>query len=102
MIKLLNDSDLITHLLLMCPAKWQMQCGLTETTTPVSIQALLMILEKIENNTELDAKLPSMNKTKGLGKCKTESIDSQVPKRQKAVTFSDKYCALCKKHGGPH
>ncbi len=31
-----------------------------------------------------------------------ESIDSQIPKRQKLVTFSKKYGAICKKHRGPH
>ena len=40
---------------------------------------------------------------KGAGeKCKMESIDLRIPKRHKLVTFSEKYCALCKKHGGPH
>ena len=31
-----------------------------------------------------------------------EAMDSQIPKKQKAVMFSDKYCALCKKLGGLH
>ena len=40
---------------------------------------------------------------KGAGeRRKIEPIDSQIPKRQKSFTFSKKYCALCKKHGGPH
>jgi len=87
----------------MCPAKWQTQYDLTEKTTPVSVRALLPILEKIENNAELDAKPPNMNKTRGAGeKRKMESSDSRIPKKQKSVTFSEKYCALCKKHGGPH
>jgi hypothetical protein len=52
---------------------------------------------------ELDAKPPSGNKMKGVvEKRKMESIDLQIPKRQKSVTFSKKYCALCKKHRGPH
>ena len=32
----LDDTDLATHLLSMCPAKWQTQYDLTENTTPVS------------------------------------------------------------------
>ena len=103
MVTPLDDADLATHLLRMCPAKWQTQYDLTEKTTPVSVRGLLPILEKIENNAELDAKPPSGNKTKGAGeKRKMESMDSRIPKKQKVVTFSDKYCTLCKKHGGPH
>ena len=48
----LDDSDLATHLLRMCPTKWQTQYDLTEKTTPVNARALLLILEKIENNAE--------------------------------------------------
>ena len=43
----------------MCPAKWQTQYDLTEKTTPVNTGALLLILEKIENNTEVEAKPPA-------------------------------------------
>ena len=76
-IKPLDNSDLATHLLHMCPAKWQTQYDLTEKTTPVSTRALLPTLEKIENNAELDAKPPSGNKMKGAGgKHKMELIDS--------------------------
>ena len=69
----MDDADLATHLLCMCPAKWQTQYGLIENTTPVSTSALLLVVENIENNAELDAKLPSMTKSKGAdGKCKME------------------------------
>ena len=103
LVKPLDDSDLTTHLLRMCPAKWQTQYDLTEKTTPVSVRTLLPILEKIENNAEHEAKPPIVNKTKGTGeKRKMESSDSRIPKKQKSVTFSEKSCALCKKHGGPH
>ena len=63
-VKSLDDANLATHLLHMCPAKWQTQYDLMEKTTLVSMQALLPILKKIENNAELNAKLSSMNKTK--------------------------------------
>lgn len=87
----------------MCPAKWQTQYDLTEKTTPVNTRALLFILEKIENNAELEAKPPSAIKPKGAeGKRKMESIDSHIPKKAKQVGFSEKHCALCKKHGGSH
>jgi hypothetical protein len=87
----------------MCPAKWQTQYALMEKMTPVDTRALLLILEKIKNNAEVETKSPSMNKPKGAeGKCRMESIDSCIPLKSKQVGFSDKQCALCKKHGGPH
>jgi hypothetical protein len=62
-----------------------------------------LILEKIENNAEVEAKPPNAIKPKGAeGKRKMESIDSRIPKKSKQVGFSEKHCALCKKHGGPH
>ena len=99
----LDDADLATHLLRMCPAKWQTQYDLTEKTTPVNTRALLLILEKIENNAELETKPSSTITPKGAeGKCKMESIDSRIPQKSKQVGFSDNHCAPCKKHGGPH
>ena len=62
----------------------------------------MLILEKIENNAEVETKPPSAIKPKGAeGKHKMESLDSCIPKKLK-VGFSDKHCALCKKHGGPY
>ena len=99
----LDNADLTTHLLHTCPAKWQTQYDLMEKTTPVNTRALLLILEKIENNVEVETKPPSMIKSKGAeGKRKMESINSHIPKKSKQVGFSDKHCALCKKHGGPY
>jgi len=87
----------------MCLAKWQTQYNYTEKTTPVNTRALLLILERIENNAEVEAKPPSVIKSKGAeGKCKMESINSRIPEKSKQVGFSDKQCALCKKHGGPY
>ena len=62
----LNDADLVTHLLQMCPTKWQRQYDLMENFTPVSTRALLLVLENIKSNVELDDKPPSKDKAKGL------------------------------------
>ena len=62
----LDDADLPTHLLRMCPAKWQRQYDLTKNSTPVSTRALLFVLKNIESNVELDDKPPSKEKQKGL------------------------------------
>ena len=79
----LDDADLPTHLLCMCPARWQTQYNLTMNTTPVSTRALLLILENIENKANLDYKSLNPNKSKGAeGKCKMESIDSRIPTKE--------------------
>eukprot|EP00804_Cyclotella_cryptica_P002897 CCRYP_020869-RA/>CCRYP_020869-RA protein AED:0.31 eAED:0.75 QI:0/0/0/1/1/1/3/0/338 len=97
----LDDADLATHLLRMCPAKWQNQYDLTENTTPVSTRALLLVLENIENNAELDNKPANTTKAKGADtKRKMESIDSRIPKKPKKVGWTKS--TVCYKHGGPH
>eukprot|EP00804_Cyclotella_cryptica_P020546 CCRYP_003388-RA/>CCRYP_003388-RA protein AED:0.04 eAED:0.06 QI:0/0/0/0.5/0/0/2/0/134 len=99
----LDDADLATHLLHMCPAKWQTQYNLMENITPVSTMALLLVLENIENNVELDAKPSSRIKARGADqKRKMESMDSHTPKKPKKVGWTKKHCVLCKKHGGLH
>jgi hypothetical protein len=98
-----DDANLTTHLWFMCLAKWQTQYNLMENTTPVSTRALLLILKNIENNTELDTKLPSTMKSKEAdGKHKMELMDSHIPKKPKRVGWTDKHCMLCNKHGGLH
>jgi hypothetical protein len=98
----LEDADLATHLLRMCPVKWQRQYDLMENSTPVSTRALLMVLENIESNVELDDRPSSKDKAKGTdSKRKTESKDSRPPKKAKKG-WTEKHCSLCKKHGGVH
>jgi hypothetical protein len=85
----------------MCLAKWQTQYNLTEKMTPVNTRALLLILEKIKNNAEVEAKPPSVIKPKGAkGKRRMESIDSCIPQKSKQVGFSDKQYALCRNMAG--
>ena len=82
----LNDANLVTHLLCMGLAKWQTWCNFMENATPVSTRALLLVLENIENNTELDRKPPNVIKANGAwGKCKIESIGSCISKKPKNV-----------------
>eukprot|EP00804_Cyclotella_cryptica_P011700 CCRYP_020713-RA/>CCRYP_020713-RA protein AED:0.12 eAED:0.73 QI:0/0/0/1/0/0/2/0/369 len=91
----LDDADLATHLLRMCPAKWQTQNDLTENTTPVSTRALLLVLENIENNAELDNKPANTTKAKGADmKREMESMDSRIPKKPKKVGWTEKHCVL--------
>ncbi len=54
----LDDANLVTDLLHLCPAKWQTQYDLMEKMISVNTRALLLILEKIKNNAEMQAKPP--------------------------------------------
>ena len=86
----LDNADLATHLLPMCPAKWQTKYDLMEKMAPVNTRALLLILDKIKNNAEVDTIPPSVTKPKGAeGKCKIESIDSCIPKKSKQIGYSN-------------
>ena len=77
----LDDADLATHLLRMCPARWQAQYDLSKNTTPVSTRAWLLVLDNIKNNINLDYKSANPSKSKGAeGKCKMELINSWIPK----------------------
>jgi hypothetical protein len=98
----LEDADLATHLLRMCPVKWQSQYDLMTQSTPVCTRDLLLVLEKIEKSLNLDEKPPSKDKAKGADpKRKMDSIDARIPKKAKKG-WTDKHCSLCKKHGGAH
>eukprot|EP00804_Cyclotella_cryptica_P028378 CCRYP_016438-RA/>CCRYP_016438-RA protein AED:0.40 eAED:0.79 QI:0/0/0/1/1/1/5/0/356 len=90
----LDDADLATHLLRMCPAKWQTQYDLTENTTPVSTRALLLVLENIENNAELDNKPASTTKAKGADNEAEDGVDG-LPHPQKAQEGGLDRKALC-------
>eukprot|EP00804_Cyclotella_cryptica_P013533 CCRYP_017230-RA/>CCRYP_017230-RA protein AED:0.33 eAED:0.70 QI:0/0/0/0.66/1/1/3/0/339 len=80
----LDDADLATQLLRMCPAKWQTQYNLTENTTLASTRAFLLVVENIENNAELEVKPASTTKAKGADqKRNMESMDSHIPKKPK-------------------
>ncbi len=98
----LNDADLATHLLRMCPVKWQWKYDLMENSSPVSARALLLVLKNIESNVELNDKPPSKDKAKGAdSKRKEDSNDSHNPKKTKKG-WTEKHCSLCKKHGDTH
>ena len=64
-VMLLDDSDLATHLLHMCPQKWQRQYDLNNHSTLLSTRALLLVLKNMKTNIELNDKPPSNNKAKG-------------------------------------
>ena len=102
----MDDVDLATHLLCMCPARWQTQYDLAKNTTPVSTRA---VLENIENDADLENKSQNLNKPKGAeGKCKMDLNKYHIPKKAcKGLVHwklpekqGEKHCVLCKKHGG--
>eukprot|EP00804_Cyclotella_cryptica_P017393 CCRYP_016628-RA/>CCRYP_016628-RA protein AED:0.80 eAED:1.00 QI:0/-1/0/1/-1/1/1/0/122 len=85
----------------MVPRNWQDQYELSGALVPQSVRELLEVLERIE-------KAYPMEKVGEGPKTVAKSNDSS---RKKMVSFSDripkkrrpeKYCSLCKKHGGAH
>ena len=47
-VTLLEDADLATHLLQMCPVKWQQHYNLMNISTLVGTMDLLLVLESID------------------------------------------------------
>ncbi len=100
------EADLVSHVLRMCPYKWQDQYNLHEKGgAPTDMRSLLQSLEAIERvcGQEGSAKSnpsryekPSGSKKKGTKQPGTES--SRVPKKVR----TEKHCNLCKKHGGAY
>ena len=82
----LDNANLATHLLRMCPLKWPTQYNLMENTTPISTSAILPVFENIESNAKLYQKPPnSIKANRAGGKCKIKSINSCIPKELKKV-----------------
>lgn len=80
----LDNANLVTHLLWMCPARWQRQYGLMEKSTPVSTRALVLVLKKIECMLNLMTCPLARISQKGLRqRAKMESVDSRLPKKWK-------------------
>ena len=78
----LDDSNLMTHLLPMCPIKWQKQYDLNDHSTLLSTKALLLVLENIKTNVKVDHKPPSNYKAKGAtSKRKMASTVFWIPKK---------------------
>ncbi len=80
----MDEANLMTHLMQMCPAKWQRQYCCTENLTPVMTWVQLLVLENVKSNVELDDKPPGKENSKGAkAKRKMESIDSRILKKAK-------------------
>jgi len=90
------------HALRMCPVAWQNQYELTQDSVPDSMRTLLPILETIEKCTEDRKDKPSKSvnfaavPTKDNKRRKEHPGNGRIPKKAK----SEKFCALCKEHGG--
>ena len=96
-----DDSDLASHILRMVSRNWQNKYELTGATVPQSFRELLEALERIERAFPTD-KVGDGNKTaaksSNSSKRKMVSFAERIPKKH----CWEKYCLLCKKHGGTH
>ncbi len=96
-----DDADLASHILRMVPRNWQDQYELSGALVPQSVRELLEVLERIEKAypTEKVGEGPkNAPKSSDSSKKKMVSFSERIPKRRR----TEKYCSLCKKHGGAH
>jgi hypothetical protein len=78
----LDDSNLATYLLQMCPTEWQKQYDLNDHSTLLSTTSLLLVLENIKTNVKVDHKPASNYKAKGAkSKRKMASTVSWILKK---------------------
>jgi hypothetical protein len=103
------EADLASIILSSVPIAWQNQYSLTHSTVPEAPRTLLPDLENIERvmlekyNEKLKAQVKATTAREGgKGKPKKGSSEKgstlRVPKKVRA----EKFCQLCKTHGGPH
>jgi hypothetical protein len=102
-----DDAELATLLLRMCPDTWQDTYDVTQDTVPQSLRKLLPVLENIEKSEDsagarLKPTLPMNGQNKPNGKFEKRKGMSSNADRIPKKARSEKYCALCKKHGGAH
>ena len=73
-----------------------------ENSTPVSMRALLMVVENIESNVELNDWPLSKDKAKGAASKQKMELSNSHPPEKARKGWTEKHCSLCKKHGGAH
>jgi hypothetical protein len=104
---LFMEAELGAHVLRMCPLQWQDQYNMNEKgMMPMDMRLLLTLLEAIEHvctyekgkSDTFEKSNKSSNKGKKGKKHPGTNSMVRVPKK---VHF-EKYCKLCKKHGGAH
>ncbi len=97
-----NKAELWAHVLRMCPIQWQDQYNLKKKgMMPMDMRSLLISLEAIEcvctyKKGKSESSKKSSHKSKKGKKHPGTKATIRVPKK---VCF-EKYCNLCKKHGG--
>ena len=96
-----DDADLASHILRMVPQNLQGQYEHSGALVPQSVRELLEVLECIKKAypTEKVGEGPkNAAKSSDSSKKKMVSFSDRIPKR----CSTEKYCSLCKKHGGAH
>ena len=89
-------------MLRMCPIQWQDQYELTQDSVPDSMRTLLPILETIEKCTEVKKDKPIKAVTFSKSNKDKRKQEQQGIGRIQKKAKSDKFCTLCKNHGGAH
>jgi hypothetical protein len=99
-----TEAELGSHVLRMCPIQWQDQYNMNKKEMmPMDMRWLLTLLEAIERictykKGKLESSEKFSKKDKKGKKCPGTDSTAKAPKN---VHF-EKYCDLCKKHGGAY
>ena len=104
-----GEADLASVILASVPIAWQNQYSLTHSTVPEAPRTLLPDLENIERvmlekyNEKLKAKVKATTaRLDGKGKPKKGTSGGGSSERVPRKARAEKFCQLCKTHGGPH
>jgi hypothetical protein len=103
------EADLASIILASVPIAWQNQYSLTHSTVPEALRTLLPDLENIKcvmlkkYNEKLKAQVKATTaRADGKGKSKKGSSEKGSSPRVPKKALAEKFCKLCKTHGGPH
>jgi hypothetical protein len=99
-----TKADLASHVLQMCPHRWQDQYNLQDKgMTPMdmhSLQASLKAIKRVCTHEKIHA--PSGKKTSHKNKAGAKRPSNGATKQAHKKVHFKKSCDLCKKHGGAH
>ncbi len=99
-----TEAELGAHALRMCPIQWQDQFNLTKKgMTPMDMRSLLTLLEVIERVcTYKKGKLESSEKPSHRSEKGKKHPSTKAPICVPKKACFEKYCNMCKKHGGAY
>ncbi len=91
-----SEADLASHVLQMCPRQWQGQYNMDMRSLQAFLEAIECVCTLKKAHAQIGKK--ASHKNKAGDKRPSTGATNQAPKE---VHF-ERFCKLCKKHGGTH